>query len=108
MDGDLFRDGKRLPRYNSIHSSPDARFNGLSVLEKHKPETEYKRNVDLDEHVERRLSGNDFTPNVHESSARQVCSEEDKVDEDGQRRSSTTKHKAKVKVDVSNFATKPL
>lgn len=107
MDGDLVRDGRGLPRYNSIHSSPDARFNGLSVLEKLRPETEYKRNVDLDGHVERRLSGCDFTPHVHENSARQVCSEEDKVDEDGQRRASTSKHKAKVIVDVSAFAAKP-
>ena len=108
MDGDLERDGKQLPRYNSIHTSPDTRFNGLGALEKLQPETEYKRNVDLDGHSERRLSGCDFTPHVHESSARQVCSEEDRVDEDGQRKSSTTKHKGKVHVDVSAFGTKPL
>lgn len=78
MDGD-FRYIKKLPRYNSIHTSPDARFNGRNVYEKLQPETEYKRDVDLDEHgqIDRRLSGNDFPTQVQDSSARKVCSEED-------------------------------
>ena len=82
MDGDLVKDTKRLPRYNSsVHASPDARLNGLHVLEKHNPETVYKRDVDLDGQIERRLSGNDFMAHAHDTSGRQVCSEEDKVDE---------------------------
>ena len=107
MDGDLLRDIRQNTRYNSIHTTPDARYNAeRQKLEKFLPETEYKRNVDLDDQIERRLSGNDFKTLSIDNSAYKVCSEEGKVGSDLQNMPITTKNKARVKFDVSNISQK--
>ena len=94
---------KQIQRFESVHSSPNRAYNGLSAFEKPQVEKKYARNVDLDdEPIDRRLSEADLKHVLIQNSDRKVCSEEDKVDEDGNtRRVSTTKHKG-VKISVND------